>query len=72
MYLNEQKSVLFENGQAGALSEIEITPAMIESGTRFLWRSGRLRVEADGPDQLLVAQLLKRCLGSRGYIASTE
>ena len=36
MYLNEQKGALSENGQAGALTEIEITSEMIEAGARRL------------------------------------
>ena len=62
MPLTTQNDEIEEAGQAGVLTEIEITPAMVEAGVRFLWESGRLDVESAGPDQLLVRDLLRACL----------
>ena len=62
MPLTTQDDMLQDSGQAGAQIKIEITPAMVEAGVRFLWESGRLDVESAGPDQLLVRDLLRACL----------
>ena len=47
-------------GQAGA--NFQITPQMIEAGTRFLRDSGRLALEIEGLDQETVRGLLSVCL----------
>lgn len=47
------------SGQAGA---IEITPAMIEAGVATLREAGRLSLEADGLDHLLVQNILEEAL----------
>ena len=51
-------------GQAGAhqSGEIVITEEMVEAGLSVLRDSGRLSSEADGPDQLLVEEIVRAVL----------
>lgn len=60
MYLSEQKKPVQGSGQGGA--EIEVTPQMIEAGVKVIQDSGRLSLEADGPDHLLVQSILVAAL----------
>jgi len=54
--------------QAGTeLREIEITPEMIEAGVKALWEAGRTDYQADGPDQLLVREILRAAFVQAGY-----
>ena len=58
--------MLKDSRQAGA--EIDVTPAMIEAGVAVLQDSGRLRLDQDGPDHLLVQSVLTAALSCRQHI----
>ena len=52
--------------QPGALSSVEITPAMIDAGVKAIQDSGRLNFESDGLDRTLVEDLLFRVFAAGG------
>lgn len=47
--------------------EIEITPKMVQAATQLLWEAGRMDYQADGPDHLLVYDILCAALSQAGY-----
>jgi uncharacterized transporter YbjL len=51
-----------ENGTGKLSGAVTVTPAMVEAARMVLWESGRLRSEADGPDDLLVEDMIRAAL----------
>lgn len=54
---------LTKPGQAGVQ---EVTTPMVRAGVAFLRESGRLAFDAQGPDEVLVEDLLRRVFDARG------
>lgn len=56
-----------DSRQAGELTDVVITPEMIEAGVRVLWESGKIEYESDS-DRITVREILHASLSTLGAV----